>query len=185
MGKRNRQKAARNGHMKRFSANMVNAGKAANKLILGEYNARARTLTTPPDKANYSDNEEYYRERRILELKPMDVVLGKLKELWVTDFWQGYDTFNRICHINTPDRKLFLFFSGPRWFWVQETSERRRNNNPAILEVKRSIIYPDREIAMKKYYHASICWIEKKHVGSQLCEQSPAPKLHLERIKVI
>lgn len=156
-----RNKAGRNGQMRRFSSTVVNAGKVANTLVLGEYNARARTLATPPREANYSDNEEHYRERRILELKPIDVVLGKLKHLWTTDFWQGYDIFNRICLINTPTRKLFLFFSGPRWFFVQETEAR---------DVLRSIIYPDREIAMKRYYNASICWIERKHVGTFLFE---------------
>jgi hypothetical protein len=173
MGKRIRNKGARNGHMKRFSSTMVNAGKSANRLVIGEYAARANTLAIPPKEANYSNNEEYYRERRILELKPIDVVLGKLKELWTTDFWQGYDIFNRICHINTPKRKLFLFFSGPRWFWVQEIQVRD------AWEIKRSIIYPDREIAMKRYFHASICWIEKRHIGSQLCEREPPPKLDL------
>lgn len=178
MGKRSRNKGSRNGHMKRFSSTMVNAGKSANKLILGEYIARGRTLATPPSKADYSDNEEHYRERRVLELKPIDVVLGKLKNLWTADFWQGYDYFSRIVQVNTPDRKLFLFFSGPRWFWVQECKGNRD------WEIKRSIIYPDREIAMKRYYHASICWIEKKHTGAQLCEQLDAPKFNMER-KVI
>lgn len=169
MGKsRSRNKGMRKGHMKRFSSSTVNAGRTANRLVLGEYNARARTLTTPPQEANYSQNEEHYRERRILALKPIDVVLFKLKHLWTTDFWQGYDIFNRICLINTPGRFLFLFFSGPRWFFVQETSS---INNPTVWSIKRSIIYPDREIAMRRYYTASICWIEKKDVGVSLFEQ--------------
>lgn len=148
--------------MKRFSSAMVNAGQSANKLVLSEYIDRGRTLATPPSEANYSNNEEHYRKRRVLELKPIDVVLGKLKHLWTTDFWQGYDTFNRICLINTPERKLFLFFSGPRWFFVQETDKR---------DILRSILYPDREIAMRRYFNASICWIEKRHVGVSLFEK--------------
>lgn len=182
MGKRSRNKGTRNGHMKRFSSTMVNAGKSANKLVLGEYIARSRTLATAPKEANYSNNEEHYRERRILELKPIDVVLGKLKSLWTADFWQGYDYFSRIVIINTPDRRLFLFFSGPRWFFVQETTNIERAKYKEPWCIKRSIIYSDRDTAMKRYYHATICWIEKRHVGSQLCEQGPAPKLNLVRV---
>lgn len=162
---RSRNKSQRNGQMKRFSSTMVNAGKVANSLVLGEYNARARTLTTPPKEANYSNNEEHYRERRVCDLRPADVILVKLKLLWTTDFWQGYDIFNRIRLIDTKERTLFLFFSGPRWFFVKEFYR------DGIWYVSRSIIYPARDIAMLRYYHASICWIEKKDVGKSLFEQ--------------
>jgi hypothetical protein len=174
MGKSNpRNKGLRKGQMKRFSSTMVNSGKAANRLVIGEYTARARTLATPPKEANYSDNEEHYRERRIFELRPIDVVLNALKDLWTTDFWQGYDTFNRICLVNTVDRKLFLFFSGPRWFFVQERRiEREASKDNHMLRtywlLRRSIIYPDRETAMRRYYTAAICWFEKRDIEKPL-----------------
>jgi hypothetical protein len=157
-----RNKGLRKGQMKRFSSTMVNAGKAANRLVIGEYTDRARTLAIPPSQANYSNNEEHYRERRVFELRPIDVVLNALKDLWTTDFWQGYDTFNRINLINTPKRKLFLFFSGPRWFFVKETEQERG------VYLCRSIIYPDRETAMRRYYTAAICWFEKRDIEKPL-----------------
>lgn len=162
---RSRNKGTRNGHMKRFSSTMVNAGKTANTLVLGEYNARARTLATPLKEANYSNNEEHYRERRVCVLRPVDVVINKMKHLWTANFWQGYDIFNRIRLIDTRERALFLFFSGPRWFFVSECFDN------GSWFIRRSIIYPDREIAMLRYYRASICWIEKKDVGKSLFEQ--------------
>lgn len=163
MGKgHSREKGMRKGQMKRFSSTMVNAGKTANSLVIGEYNARARTLSTPPNKANYSNNEELYRERRVCELRPADVVLSKLKELWTKDFWQGYDIFNRIRLVNTHDRILYLFFSGPRWFFVKERYIEGR------WYLSRSIIYPDREVAMLRYYTAQICWFEKRDIKKPL-----------------
>lgn len=186
MSKRwNRNKGPRRAYLKRFHSEVVNAGRSVNTLVLGEYQSRAATLVTPPNKANYSDNEEYYRTRRVLELKPIDVVLGKLRHLWTNNFWQGYDIFNRICLINTERRKLFLFFSGPRWFFVQECYELREiaKGSNVLREhwyVLRSIIYPDKDTAMKKYYNANICWVENNHIEQPLAAGTLGPKLHLE-----
>lgn len=177
-----RRTGMRTAHLKRFSSTVVNAGKQANSLVVQEYASRAKTLRTPPAKANYSDNEEHYNKQRNLALEPADIIISpSMKELWQQDFWQGYTEFHRINLILNPERgNLFLFVSGNRFFFIKETP-----NRSLRWEIERSLIYPNREVAMRHYRSATICWIKRKDVGNSILEKRLAPKLHLERIKVI
>lgn len=175
--RRPRKTGMRKSHLKRFSSTVVNAGKQANSLVVGEYASRAKTLRISPAKANYSDNEEHYDKQRNLALEPEDVIASPgMKELWTQDFWQGYTDFHRINLILNPERgNLFLFFSGSRFFFVKETPNRSQR-----WEIERSLVYPDREMAMRHYRSATICWVKARDVGKSILERTAAPRLDLE-----
>lgn len=175
---RSREKGMRRGQMKRFSSSIVNTGKSANSLVVGEYNARARTLSTPPSEANYSNNEAHYLRGRSLVLEPAECIInGTYKELWQSDFWQGYVDVHRVNLILNPERgNLFLFISGNRFFFVKETPNRAQR-----WITERSLVYPTREIAFRHYRTATICWVKARAVGQSILEKSVGPKLDLEK----
>lgn len=167
--RRPRKKGYRQGHLKRFHGEFINAGMKANSAFLQESFARVNSMKNEDvGVIHYEKKREVYRQTCILKSEPRDVILGKLKGLWQTDFWQGVDEFFRLNLILSEGRNLFLFFSGDRWFFVGETFE------PSTYEryqVKRSIIYPSKRVAFMHYRAAKITWVEKKDLNVPLLDR--------------
>lgn len=194
MGKWVRKKGMQRGQLKRFSSSVVNAGKTANRLVIKEYASRASTLATPPSKASYSNNEEHYKKSRVLELSVEDLVLQKMRKLWISNFWQGYDHFHRVQMIDDTRRKLFFIFSGDRYFFVKEVCSLERPEEDgitvhgekiqAVWTVERSHIYPTREIALRAFRTATLNWFDPRDLGQSILEKVVGPKLDLENYEV-
>lgn len=70
---------------------------------------------------------------------------------------QGVDGFNHIVLVHTKSKKLMLFFSGTRWFFVEEDRER--------LVARRSVIYPSKRRAIKQLDLRKITWVETLSLG--------------------
>lgn len=160
MGKaRPRKKGYRQGHLKRFHGEAINAGQRFNPKLVGEhydvFNARARAKSIADCPVmDYSKKQEHFRQSAVLNLEPEDVVLVRLKGMWQTDFWQGVYEFRRQNIYLSEQRNLFLFFHGKEFFFVAEY--------PLRKEVKRSVIYHSREVAFMHMDAGKICWIHPK-----------------------
>lgn len=170
MGKaRPRKKGYRQGHLKRFHGEAINAGDRFNPTAVADhysvYNGRLRvrsmlagmsqSQTAPP------------KQSAVLNLEPEDIVVVRLRELWPKDYWPKRITFNRISLLLTDERNLFLFFAQQTemFFFVAEYPKKK--------EVKRSIVYPSRRIAYMHMDAGKICWIEKKDLKVPLLDGLP------------
>jgi hypothetical protein len=175
MGKaRPRKKGYRQGHMKKFHGEYINAGEsyrpqsAAHAYDVYSALRRARSLGAPEPTAkdvrrsNYETNKEFFQQTMAVD---SDEVLEKLKGLWQGDFWQGVDRFFKVNLILSEERNLLLFFARDCWFFVAEYPKKKM--------AKRSIVYSSRAMAMMHLEHGRITWIEKKDLRIPLLDGLP------------
>ena len=172
--KRPRQKGYRQGYLKRFHGEYINAGERYNPQSAGHaydvFNAvrRARSLGAPEPtekdvrRSNYETNKEFFQQTMAVD---KDEVLEKLKGLWQGDFWQGVDRFFKVNLILSPYRNLLLFFARDCWFFVAEYPQKQT--------AKRSIVYSSRAMAMLHLQHGRITWVEKKDLSMPLLDGLP------------
>lgn len=170
---RPRKKGYRQGYLKRFHGEYINAGQrfspkdAATEYAVFSGKDRAESIRQAPAHSNYETNQEHYKQAPIQYLDPLDVVTQKLKHLWQGDFWQGVTRFHRVNIIidKVSGRNLFLFFSGQCFFFVAEYPDRNI--------VKRSVVYTSREQAMLHMENARIYWVEPRDLVVPLLDGLP------------
>lgn len=145
MSKR-RPKRMKRSYLKRFSSHTVNGGGGRfTPWIMGMVHGNPRTI-----------GEQHYLFRRGQFIDPQPptsdpkLEIERTLEYWKSDFYQG---FNRFCFIVVHGRhyqSLKRFFSGERIFFILETKE----------EIKRSITYPTKQLAMLAFTKGRITWVE-------------------------
>lgn len=179
MGKaRPRKKGFRQGHLKRFHAEVINAGQRFNPKAAAEHfqvfsgAGRAKSIAT----AGFAEpNRAQQRQSAVLNLEPEDIVVVRMLDLWPQDYWPKGTTFHRINLLLSHDRNLFLFFSAMQemFFFVAEYPQQKK--------LKRSIVYHSRRAAYMHMDAGKITWIEKKDLNIPLLDARPVGlKLDLE-----
>lgn len=78
----------------------------------------------------------------------------RVMQKWASLFGRGHgeEEFHEVKLLNSHKRKLSMFFSGDKYFFLEEK---------AFL-VKRSIIYPSRDRAMFAFRRDQIVWVQSK-----------------------
>lgn len=158
MGSRKpRRSGMRRAYIKRFSGEYINAGKTANSAYLQEAKDRTRSLTKKDitqleyfeKNLTHANRALYEQQSKIATTSANNAAFLMLKDLWQTDFWQGWEHVHRKNLVMTHDRSLFLFISRKGYFFVSEKRGDGENNLPrGVVIYRRTRMYPTYEFAM-------------------------------------
>ncbi len=140
----------RRAHLRKLSSHQVKvkgnlSRDAENPHTLGERGKAARTFDQPlpPTKPLT------IAQSQGVNAVPRAVVLSKL---WQAERMQGVDDWNHITLLDGKQVKVKLFFSGERFFLVEEDF--------VLRSFKRSLIYNSRQKALRAYSYKRVTWVE-------------------------
>lgn len=143
MGKNRRKPKKRPGQKQRWSLSVVNkGGYSPNQEVIREYHERTLSIGQRLP-VTLGLTEERAKGPNAI---PRAVVLYGSRE--DSHFQQE---LNQCVLVNLPHKKISMFFGGRKFFFVQE--------NKDAHTVTKSIIYQDRDRAMKVFKRGRIYWL--------------------------
>lgn len=134
MARRHQSKGMRKAYLKCHSAAYVNTGKTPNPIAMHEWKQRQTDAFSNPlhlGPGTYKQQEE----------KP-----------WQGVRFQGIERFHAVCIRSGSRVRRWHYFEGQRHFFIEQ--------DLLLKSEKRSIVYPNKDIAFRAHTRESICWIE-------------------------
>jgi hypothetical protein len=149
-----RKRGLKTSHLKRFSAEIVNAGRTPNKELLSGYNRRAASMSVSHMEVAQELSEARPNEPRLDALDLAESM--KVEYRWQGPRYQGIEHLNSRTVKSGPFQKIKFYFAGDTYVFLKFDYINK--------VVVRSDIYHSMDMAMMAFRRESIRWIPSSQV---------------------
>lgn len=149
-----RKRGLKTSHLKRFSAEIVNAGRTPNKELLSGYNQRAASMSVSHTLVAKELSEAPANEPRQDALSLSESM--KVEYRWQGPRYQGIEHLNSRTVKSGPFQKIKFYFAGDTYVFLKFDYI----HNIVI----RSDIYHSMELAMMAFRREAVRWIQSSQV---------------------